>query len=124
MFSLIWFSGSSTLLFILHDLFFISVHVPLFSDFIFNDFHVFFYAVEAFTKFIEHPYNHCFELYVVVCLPPFCFILFLEFCSVLSFGTCFFFFLFWQPPGISLNVLGKPDQSPNLVEWLCVVGGF
>ena len=41
---------------------------------------VLFHAVEVFTKFIEHPYNQCFELclHLEDCLSPFCLVLFLE----------------------------------------------
>ena len=37
-------------------------------------------------------------------LSLFCLVLFLEFCSVLSFGTCFFASSFWQPPCLFLCI--------------------
>lgn len=39
--------------------------------------------------FTKHPYNQCFELYLVDYLSPSHLILFLGFCPVLSFGTYF-----------------------------------
>nr|KAF6378909.1 hypothetical protein mMyoMyo1_009795 [Myotis myotis] len=45
-------------------------------------------------KFIEHPNNQCFELYLVDFLSPFHLVLFLEFCPVFSFGTSLFVFPF------------------------------
>ena len=38
-------------------------------------------------------------------MSPFCSVIFLGFCSVLSFGSCFFVFSFWQPPCVCFYVL-------------------
>ena len=63
-------------------------------------------------KFIEHPYNQCFELCILN--SPFCLVLFLELFSVLSFGTCLFVSTFWQPPCVCFPALGKAVMSPGL----------
>ena len=52
--SLIWFSASSTPLLIPCNLLCISITVSFISAWIF-------YAVEVLIKFLEHPYNQCFE---------------------------------------------------------------
>lgn len=42
------------------------------------------------TKFLQHPYNIYFELYILNCLPPLYLALFLEFPSSFKFGGGFF----------------------------------
>ena len=56
---------------------------PLFltGSFIYG-FYILFDVIEILLKFIEYIYNQCLKL----CTSPFCLVLFLEFCSVLSFG--------------------------------------
>ena len=53
-------------------------------------------------------------MYLVDCLPPFFLVLFLELCSVLSFGTCFFVFPFWLPTCVSFYVLNRAAMSSGL----------
>ena len=74
-----------------------------------------FYVLEVFTKFIEQPYNQYFlTLRQIDCFSPIYFVLFLEFCSVLSFRTCFFVSLFWQPLYTCFYALGSVTMSPRL----------
>ena len=49
-------------------------------------------------------------MHLIGCLSPFCLVLFLKFCSVLSFRPCFFVFWFWQPPCVC--VLGRAALIP------------
>ena len=51
---------------------------------------------------------------MIDCLSPFCSVLFLEFCSVLSFGPYFFVSSFWQPPCVCFCVLGRAALTPCL----------
>ena len=56
-------------------------------------------------------------LHLVDCLSPFCLFLFLEFYSVLLFGTCYFVSSFWQLPCVCFYILGKTANPSVLVEW-------
>ena len=47
-------------------------------------------------------------------LSPFCLVLFMEFCSVLSFGPRFFVSSFWLPPCVCVYVLGGTAMSFEL----------
>ena len=102
---------SSILPLIPYKLFFISVSIHFISDQLFFMFSMSFLVLSKFIysspEFTEHLYNQCFEL-CIYRLSPFCLVLFLKFCSVLSFGTCFFVFSFWQLPCVRLYVLGRP----------------
>ena len=42
----------------------------------------------------------------------FCLVLFLVFCSFLSFGLCFFVSSIWQPPCVCFCVLGRAALTP------------
>lgn len=69
---------------------------------------------DVLTEVIERPCNQCFELHLVDCLSPSCFVLFLELFSVLSFGTCFWVSSFILPPCVSFRVFGRAVMSPSL----------
>ena len=53
-------------------------------------------------------------VYLIGCLSPFHLVLFLEFCSVLSFGPYFCVSSFWQPPCVCFCVLGRAALTPCL----------
>ena len=55
-----------------------------------------------------------FTLHLTGCLSPFHLVLFLEFCSVLSFGPFFFVSSLWQPLCVCVCVLGRAAWTPCL----------
>ena len=56
------------------------------------------------------------------CLFPFHLVIFLEFCSVLSFGPYFFVSLFWKPPYVCFCVLGIAALTPCLTTSVKLYG--
>ena len=58
-------------------------------------------------------------LNLIDCLSPFCLVLFLGFCSVLSFGPYFFVSSIWQPPCVCFCVLGRAALTPCLSSMAC-----
>ena len=53
----------------------------------------------------------------------FCLVLFLVFCSFLSFGLCFFVSSIWQPPCVCFCVLGRAALTPCLSVPIKLYGG-
>ena len=111
--SLIWFSASSTLLFFPCKLFFISVSVSFVSDWIY--FMLLRSSLSSLSILITSVLNSASGRLLTSIL----FIFFLEFCSVLSFGQCFFV-SFWQPTCVCFYVLGRSD----LILYLSIVAYY
>ena len=102
--SLIWSSASSNLLLIPSSVLFIS-DISFFISGL-----SFFYHFYVYFPTVQYTYNYYSKL-LINCLPPFHLVLLLENTFVLSFGVCFFVFLFWLLLCICLYVL---DDSARL----------
>ena len=76
---------------------------------------MFFYLFAEFIytsqKFTEHLYNQRFELCICYLTP-----LYLDFCSVLSYGFWFFVFPFWLSFYVCFYVLSKVPKSLGLIS--------
>ena len=100
----IWFLPSSTLLLIPYKFFL--------TDWIF--FMLLRFSLNSLSSLITVVLNSASSRLSLFFLSPFCLVLFLEFCSVLSLGPCFFFSSFWQPPCVCFYVLGTAALTPCL----------
>ena len=69
---------------------------------------IFFNVVEIITKFLEHPYNHCFDLLSGSLLFYINLVIFLEIYPVLSFGH------------ISLSPICLHIKTVSLCLFLCI----
>ena len=118
---LIWFSAASTPLFPVNC----SLFQLVYSSYLTGSFSWFWchlYAVELLTKFIEQPHNQHFDSASTRLLISFCLVLFLEFCSVLLFGPCFFVSSFWQPPCVCCYILGELLCLLGFIKWPYILG--
>ena len=103
------FSASSTPLLFPCKYFFISLSVTFVYAWVF--FMLLKYPMSSLSILITCVFNSASDRLSLLCL-----ILFLEFCSVLSFGPYFLVSLFWQPPCVCFYV-SELLWNPVLVAW-------